>query len=167
MTTANEVIAKAKEFKPRNPAFYTTSTYGFKVHLCKTDEVPAIGAKVLTGRMGGKDVCVMQSEDERGLCLSVVLKDTGEVMCHGRIVSGHRGMPKMLVTMPDDTVYWVDVTREADHEYLAALGLDIERMLQKQAKAQTDLRQKQEAKREKLERDAARAKLNRKEDALA
>lgn len=134
-TTANAVIAAAAR-----PVFYTREDAAVKVALWKSTRSEKSNAPVLTGNIAGVKVAGFLQQGPKGLFLSFVAeKKQGsnyDQVATANVVAGHMGYPKLLLKMADKSQVWADTSKLGTHELLSGLGLNVQMMLDKQAKAQ-------------------------------
>ena len=134
-TTANSTTAAAKT----RPVFYTRDNAGVKVALWKNTRSTKDNAPVLIGTIDGVQVAgfVRQGPTNKFIQFSGLTKlENGNYtnIATGNVVAGNLGYPKLVVKM-GETEVWADTTKEGSNEFLATMGLNIEKMLAKQETA--------------------------------
>ena len=138
-TTANNAAANTENSAAKvKPAFYTLDTAAVKVSLWNgtsdKDRAP-----VLTGMIGDKRVSGFLRTGDKGVFIGFTgeKQEDGnyEHIAYGNMRFGANGYPKLVIRQEGKDDVWAETTKEATEEILAKLGLDVEKMHEKQAEA--------------------------------
>ena len=130
-TTASSVAVAAAA--ATRPVFYTRDKAAVKVALWKNTRSTKGTAPVLVGTIDKKQVAGFLRQGPKGKFIQltgVVKLENGfyEDMGTARVVAGSQGYPKLVI----DQKVWADTTKEGTAEFLASLGLDVDKMMVKQ-----------------------------------
>lgn len=114
------------------PVFYKRKDGNKCVNIClwRTAKNPMVFA----GYMDGRPLQAHRVNGRNGIHLNLVLQETGKRVGIAGVRSGHKGIPKLLVSI-GDVNHWLEVSKQMSDDQLESLGLDLGRAKVKRAGA--------------------------------